>query len=139
MLLLDTNVLSAMMRVAPDPFVSALLARRPAETVFTATLCQAEILGGIAVLPPGRRRVALEAAASSMFAEDFAGRLLPFDEAAAIAYAELLGARQRDGRPVATMDLMIAAVARSRGATIATRNVADFTGYGITIIDPWHS
>ena len=128
-----------MMRAAPDPSVSTFLALHPAETVFTSTLCQAEILGAVAVLPPGRRRVALEAAASSMFAEDFAARLLPFDEAAATAYAELLGARQRDGRPVATMEVMIAAVAPSRGATIATRNVTDFAGCGITIIDPWHS
>ncbi len=138
MLLLDTNILSAMMRAEPDPLVSALLARHPADTLFTATLCQAEILGGIAVLPPGRRRAVLEATARSMFTEDFAGRVLPFDEAAADAYAVLLALRRRDGRPVATMDLMIAAVARSQGATIVTRNVIDFAGYGVTVIDPWH-
>jgi len=92
MLLIDTNILSAVMRDDPEPSVSALLARHAAATLFTSTLCQAETLGGIAVLP--------------------AGRLLAFDEAAADAYAVLIALRRRDGRPVATMDLMIAAVAK---------------------------
>lgn len=99
--------------------------------------CQAEILAGIAVLPEGRRRAALAAAAAAMFAEDFAERILPFDAAAAAAYAELFAARRQAGRPVATIDLMVTAIARARGASVVTRNVRDFSGCGVGVIDPW--
>ena len=91
------------------------------------------------MLPEGRRRADLAAAAEGMFAEDFAGRILPFDAAAAIAYAALFAARRQAGRPVATIDLMVAAIAGARGARVVTRNVRDFSGCGIEVIDPWQA
>lgn len=139
MFLLDTNVLSEMMRVTPAPAVAAWVAAHPAEQLFTATPCQAEILAGIAVLPEGRRRIELETVARAMFAEDFADRLLPFESEAATGYAALFAARQRAGRPPATIDLMIAAIARVWGASVVTRNVADFSGCGVAVIDPWQA
>ncbi len=137
MFLLDTNVVSAMMRRAPAPEVAAWVTRQPTDLLFTASVCQAEVLAGIAVMPEGRRRRELEAAAQATFAEDFERRVLPFDMAAAVAYAEVLAMRRRAGRPVTTIDLMVAAIARSQGASVVTRNVADFTGCGVAIVDPW--
>ena len=115
------------------------IAGQPLAELCTAAPCQAEILAGIAVLPEGRRRADLAAAAEGMFAEDFAGRILPFDAAAATAYAALFAARRQAGRPVATIDLMVAAIAGARGARVVTRNVRDFSGCGIEVIDPWQA
>ncbi len=106
--------------------------------MFTATVCQAEILSGITIMPNGRRRADLEEAARAMFADDFQGRVLPFDTEAAVAYAEVFAARRKAGWPAATVDLMLAAIARVRGASVVTRNVADFEGVGLTIINPWN-
>jgi toxin FitB len=91
----------------------------------------------LAVLPEGRRRFELETAARAMFLEDFAGRVLPFDAPAAETYAEIFAARRRAGRPVTTIDLMIAAIARAHGASVVTRNVGDFEASDVGIIDPW--
>ena len=137
MLVLDTNVLSAMMSAAPGRRVADWILGQPSEELFTAAICQAEILSGIAVLPHGRRRVALEEAARTMFADDFQGRVLPFDAEAAIAYAEVFAARRKAGRPGGAIDLMLASIARARDASVVTRNVADFEGVGLTIINPW--
>lgn len=139
MFLLDTNVLSAMMAAQRVPEVAAWMAGQSSDRMFTAAVCQAEILTGLAIMPLGRRRTALEAAAEAMFREDFRGRIWPFDSAAATAYADFFAIRRQAGRPIATIDLMIAAIARSRGATVVTRNVADFAGYGLPIADPWTS
>jgi predicted nucleic acid-binding protein len=137
MVLLDTNILSAMMRVTPVREVADWMRYQPSETLFTAAVCQAEILAGIASLPHGRRRADLEDAARGMFAEDFRGRVLPFDDDAATAYATLFAAGRNAGRPVGTIDCMLASIARVRGAPIITRNVTDFGGMGLTIINPW--
>jgi toxin FitB len=137
MFLLDTNVLSTMMSAAPAKEVAAWVSSQPAEFLFTTTVCQAEILSGLAIMPEGRRRLDLEAAARAMFAEDFEGRVLPFDMEAAVAYADIFAARRRAGLPAATVDLMIAAIARSQGVTVVTRNVADFEACGIAIVNPW--
>jgi toxin FitB len=137
MFILDTNVLSAMMSPRPAAEAAAWVSGQPVERLFTAAPCQAEILAGIAVLPEGRRRADLEAAARAMFADDFEGRVLPFDGAAALAYAELFAGRRQAGRLSATIDLMIAAIARSRSVSVVTRYVADFSGCGIPVIDPW--
>jgi predicted nucleic acid-binding protein len=139
LVLLDTNVLSELMRPAPAAAVTDWIADQALETLCTAAPCQAEILAGIAVLPEGRRRDALAAAADGMFAEDFAGRVLPFDDPAARAYATLFAARQQAGRPAGTIDLMVAAIAHSQGAAVATRNGPDFSGCGIAVIDPWQA
>ena len=137
MFLLDTNVLSAVMGTRPAPQVANWMVQHKPELLFTAAVCQAEILSGIAVLPQGRRREGLEAAALAMFREDFAGRVLPFESDAAEIYAELFAARRAAGRPASTADLMIASIARSRGATVVTRDTAGFEGCGLTLIDPW--
>lgn len=139
MLLLDTNILSAMMRPQPSPALATWIAAQPIETLFTAAICQAEILAGLAIMPAGRRRHALAAAAQAMFAEDFAGRVLPFDAAAASHYAALFAARRQSGSPSAAPDLMIAAIARANGASVVTRDSGGFAGCGLTVIDPWSS
>jgi toxin FitB len=137
MFLLDTNVLSAVMTAQPPPRVAAWMSGQPPSLLYTAAVCQAEILAGLAIMPEGRRRLDLEAAARAMFLEDFEGRVLVFDTAAAEAYAEIFAVRRRAGRPVATLDLMIAAIARCHGASVVTRNVADFDGCGIAVVNPW--
>ena len=135
--ILDTNVLSAVMASRPAPLVAAWMAGQPPNLLFTASICQAEILSGIAVLPRGRRREGLETAARGMFLEDFAGRVLPFDTEAAVAYADLFAARRRAGRQAATADLMIASIALVKGASVVTRDIGDFEECGLTLIDPW--
>jgi predicted nucleic acid-binding protein len=137
MFILDTNVLSNAMAAHPAPAVAAWIAGQPLELLFTASICQAEILSGIAILPQGRRRASLEAAANALFRDDFAGRVLPFDGEAAVAYADVFSARRRAGRPAATADLMIAAIARTKGASVVTRDIGDFEDCGLTVIDPW--
>jgi len=99
---------------------------------------EAEILRGLMLLPAGRRRRALEAAATSMFTEDSGGRILGFDTDAAPPYARNASERRRAGRPVSHFDAQIAAIARSTGAAIATRNLRDFDGCGVTLVDPWN-
>jgi predicted nucleic acid-binding protein len=98
---------------------------------------QAELLYGVALLPPGRRRDSIARAVDAVFADLFRERILPFDSAAASAYADIGAIRRRAGRPISAFDAAIAAVARSRGATLATRNSADFEGCGVDVIDPW--
>jgi len=139
MVVLDTNVLSAMMGARPEPQVAAWVAEQAAESLFTTTVCQAEILSGIAILPAGRRRSALAAAAQGMFDEDFAGRLLPFDTVAAAANADMFAARRQAGRPTTILDLMIAAIARADSATVVTRDGGGFAGCGVPVVDPWQA
>src|SRR5260370_22057847 len=107
MFVLDTNVLSAMMRFQMEPRVAVWIAGQPADLLFTTSVSQAEILSGLAIMAEGRRRLDLEAAARAMFLEDFEGRGLPFDMDAAIAYADIFAARSRAGRPTTTVDFMI--------------------------------
>jgi predicted nucleic acid-binding protein len=137
MFVLDTNVLSAMMSAEPVLRIVTWVSGQPAELLFTVAVCQAEILSGLAIMPEGRRRLNLEAAARAMFMEDFEGRVLPFDMEAAVAYADIFATRRRAGRPTAMLDLMIASVARTNGASIVTRNIADFDGCGVEVINPW--
>lgn len=139
MIVLDTNVLSELMRPAPQATVTTWVATQSAASLFITTITQAEILHGVLVLPPGRRRDAIEIAADAMFEEDFAGRILPFSSHAAYAYAEIAVACRQAGRPISQFDAQIAAIARSTGAGVATRNVADFEGCGIEVTDPWQS
>jgi predicted nucleic acid-binding protein len=110
--------------------------RQSAVDLFTTAVCQAEILVGLAMLPDGRRKLDLDATARSVLGL-FVGRILPFDSAAASAYAEIVAARQRIGRPINDFDAQIAAIARSRDMALATRNGSDFEGVGLRIIDPW--
>jgi len=139
MIILDTNVLSELMRPAPSPAVRAWVASQPAARLYTTTITQAEILYGLALIIDGRRRSALTNAAAQMFAEDFADRLLGFDAAAAEAFAPIAAARRQQGRPMAAFDAQIAAIAASQAAELATRNVADFLDCGIHLINPWET
>ena len=137
MMVLDTNVVSELMRAAPAESVMRWMADQPSASLYTTTITQAEILFGVALLPTGRRRASLLAAAEQMFEVDFAGKLLAFDSAAARAFADLASERQRKGRPAGTLDVQVAAIAQSRGAGVVTRNMTHFEGAGLTVIDPW--
>lgn len=135
--LLDTNVLSELLRAHPDAAVLAWFARQPADSLFVSTVTQAEMVLGARLLPAGKRRTQLQQALDGLFGEDFAGRLLPFDGAAAVVYAEVVEARRSAGRPISQFDAQIAAIALSHRATLATRNVSDFEGVGLSLSNPW--
>jgi hypothetical protein len=137
MIVLDTNVLSETLRPKPAANVLDWIRAQPVAALFTTAITEAELLYGIALLGEGRRRTALNSAIQSIFAETLAGRVLPFDSAAAREYADIAASRRRSGRPISEPDARIAAIARSRGATVATRNVGDFAGCELTLIDPW--
>jgi predicted nucleic acid-binding protein len=137
MIVLDTNVLSEPMRPRPSIKVLDWMRSQPAAMLFTTTITEAEVFFGIAILPDSERRRALESAAATTFTNHMAGRILSFDSAAAREYANLAAARRRSGRPLSEPDARIAAIARSRGAVLATRNIADFTGCALEIVDPW--
>jgi len=135
--LLDTNVLSELLRAQPHPAVLAWFAEQPADSLFVSAVTQAEMLLGARLLPRSKRRQQLETALDTMFREDFAGRVLPFDSAAAAAYAAVVTARRGAGRPISQFDAQIAAIALSRRAGLATRNVSDFEECGLTLTNPW--
>lgn len=137
MIVLDTNVISELMRGSPATAVTRWVNGHAATSLFIASVTQAEVLHGILLLPKGRRRAAIAAAADDMFGRDFGGRILPFESEAAAAYAAIAVGRRRAGRPISTLDAQIAAIARANDADLATRNVEDFTGCGIDVIDPW--
>ena len=137
MLVLDTNVLSEMMRPEPEACVLEWMATRPADSLFTTTITEAELRYGMALLPTGRRREKLTNALASMLDQDFAQRILPFDRSAAKVYADIVSERRRAGRPITQFDAQIAAIARSRNAAVATRNDKDFATCGIDVINPW--
>ncbi len=137
MIILDTNVVSELMRPSPNPRVEAWVAERAAAGLFLSAISEAELRYGVAVMPAGRRRDAVAAAIEGTLTEDFAGRILPFDSEAAGVYATIAADRRAAGRPISQSDCQIAAIARSRGAAVATRNADDFDGCGITVVDPW--
>jgi toxin FitB len=137
MIVLDTNVLSEAWRPTPSPAVLAWMRSQPAAALFTTTITEAELFYGIALLPDSKRRRSLEAVVALIFAEDLVGRVLPFDSAAAREYADIAATRRRAGRPISEADAQIAAIARSRGAALATRNLEDFAGCGLAVVSPW--
>ena len=137
MIILDTNVLSALMRTVPDAHVVAWLDRQPAESVWITSITLFEAYLGLALLPSGRRRRTLEAAFARLLQEDLENRVLVFDSAAATEAASLAAARQKNGRPVDLRDTQIAGIALARRATLATRNVRHFRDLRILIVDPW--
>ena len=137
MFVIDTNVASELMKTAPVPSVAAWIATRDAGELFLTAVSEAELLYGVAILPAGRRRQTLQAAMTRWLDLGFADRILPFDSAAAKAYAEIAADRRRAGRPIGEADCQIAAISRCRGAVLVTRNVRDFKGAGVDVIDPW--
>jgi toxin FitB len=136
-ILLDTNVLSALMRREPDQAVLTWLDDRPTESVWTTTITVFEIRTGIELLEQGRRRRRLEQAFAELLAEDLGGRVQVFDPAAAVAAASIAASRQRVGRPVEIRDVQIAGIATARRATLATRNIRRFADLDIDLVDPW--
>ena len=137
MIVLDTNVVSELMRITPQPEVLAWLDDQPTSTLFVTTITEAEILTGIAILPDGGRRRGLTAAVERALGVLFAERILSFDSASAHAYASIAAARRAAGNPISQADCQISAVARSRGASVATRDVKGFRDCGIEVINPW--
>lgn len=139
MIVLDTNVVSELMKAAPAPAVTSWIAEQAVESLYTTSITQAEILHGIMLLPPGKRRRALASAAVELFEVEFGGRVLAFGSDAAPVYAEIAVERKKVGRPISHFDAQIAAIAQSAGAALATRNVPDFEGCGVRLINPWKS
>ncbi|MCQ3807021.1 MAG: type II toxin-antitoxin system VapC family toxin [Acidimicrobiaceae bacterium] len=139
MIVLDTNVVSELIRRSPDPAVAAWVADHDAATLFVTAIGEAELRYGVAILPAGRRRKMLAAAVDLMLREDLAGHILPFDSAAAHAYATIASERRAIGRPAAQADAQIAAIARSRGMAVATRNIKDLQGMGVNLVNPWET
>ena len=137
MILLDTNVLSALMRRRPDPVIVSWLDSQAPESLWTTAVTVFEIRYGIDLLPAGRRRRALESAFDAMLSDDLAGRVAAFDGTAAAEAAKLAARRQRIGRSVDFRDTQIAGIALARRADVATGNVRHFEGLGLSIINPW--
>jgi predicted nucleic acid-binding protein len=137
MIVLDTNILSELMRPAPDLSVLAWVDSLPAGEVFLTAVTVAECLYGVERLPDGKRKTALAAALSAMLSDDFAGRILAFDEPAAARYAQLVASGDRAGHPVSMADAQIAAICQVHAATLATRNIKDFGRLGISLHNPF--
>ena len=136
--LLDTNVLSELMREQPAADVLDWFSQNTLVSMQTSSITQAEILTGIALLPNSKRRTALALATEQMFEEDFAGLCLPFDAAAAKIYAVIVATRTRQGQPMSTEDAQIAAIALAAGLTVVTRNIKDFDNMdGLLLVNPW--
>ena len=137
MIVLDTSVVSELMRPDPSSNVADWVAGQAVPRLYLSTISEAELRYGVEILPAGERQTRLLDEVEGMLSEHFAGRILPFDSAAAHAYAVKAAARRAAGRPINHADCQIAAIARCRGASVATRDVADFEGSGIDLIDPW--
>lgn len=136
MILLDTNVIAELMRPAPLPTVVEWMNGQDAAELFLSSITIAEIGYGLEILPAGHRRAQLELGFQNV-ARAFSGRILSFDQEAAQRYGQLMGKRRAAGRPLGTLDGQIAAIARSNGASVATRNVRDFDACGVEVIDPF--
>ena len=140
MIILDTNVLSELTKPAPSPDVTQWIRSRGlARELYLTTITVAEVLFGIGLLQKGKRRDNLLGDAEATFAVDFAGRILPFDEAAARAFPEIAVLRRVRGRPISLFDAQIAAIAKANNATLATRNTPHFEGCGVRLVNPWRS
>lgn len=137
MIVMDTNVLSEMIRSKPDERVRAWMNRQRRDQTFATSISKAEMLSGVRILPAGKRRDQLAALVEALFVTQFGEALLPFDAAAADRYADLLAIRRRAGRPIGVLDAQIAAIALSRGYGVATRDLDGFAGIGLTLVDPW--
>ena len=138
MIVLDTNVVSELMKSPRSEAVVAWIStQRQVDDLSVTTITVAEVLYGIELLPNGKRRDGLERQAAAMFAHDFAGRILPFDDRAARIFAVVAAGRRKLGRPIEFFDAQIAAIARVHEATLATRNTGDFEGCGVRLVNPW--
>jgi predicted nucleic acid-binding protein len=136
MIIVDTNVIFEIMRRVADPLAARWWREANPSQLFTTSITEAEIFAGIEIAPDGRRRVELAVGATQIF-DRFGGRILPFDSSAARAYGSVVTIRRRMGRPIAELDAQIAAIALCRDALLATRNVGDFAGCGVRLVNPW--
>lgn len=136
--MLDTNVVSELMRAEADAAVIAWIDRQPTPSLHLSAVTVGELLYGVHRLPAGRRKTALSRKVVAMVDEDFRDRVLPYDGLAAAHFADIAAHRERIGRPVSGADAQIAAICRSHGAVLATRNLADFDHTGVEVIDPWN-
>ncbi len=137
MIIVDTNVISELMRTAPAKQVEQWLSEQDGASIYITAITEAELRFGVAILPTGKRQTYLANLVESILEEDFHDRILPFDRKAAIAFASIAAERRSVGRPVSQCDGQIAAIARSLSASVATRNVADYEGCGVEILNPW--
>ena len=137
MIVLDTNILSEIMKRSPGKAVTDWMIRQEAEELRTTAICQAEILAGITVLPDGKRKRDLKRGASDVFSNVLRGKVLPFDSDAALHFANVIALRRAAGLPIEAPDAMIAAIALAHGASVATRNIPDFTECGVVLHNPW--
>lgn len=137
MFILDTNVISELMKPIVSTVVSDCFASKSREDLYTTTITQAEILYGIAILPAGVRQRRFQDLAQAMFERDFAGKVLTFDQESAEYYAAISAFRRQQGNPISQFDAQIAAICRTHQAAIVTRNVDDFLNCQIEIINPW--
>ena len=137
MILLDTNVMSEVMRPAPSGLVLSWLNDTPTADLFICSISMAELCYGIRALPDGQRRETLASHLEQFIAQGFSQRTLDFDTRAAVAYGELMANRRHRGKPMSILDGQIAAIAKVHYAALATRNVRDFEDCGIEVIDPW--
>jgi predicted nucleic acid-binding protein len=138
-IILDTNVLSALMRKLPDAAVVGWLDQQPPESVWITSVTLFEARLGLALLPDGKRRAGLVSAFARLLEEDLENRVLDFDTGAALEAAELTAQRQRAGRSVDIRDTQIAGIALARHATLATRNARHFADLKLNVIDPWQA
>ena len=139
MIVIDTNVISELMRPQPDLRVAMWVQLQPASELYTTSVSEAELRHGIALLPTGKRRAQLVSTADEFFGAAFKGRVLAFDRAAAVEFSEISARRRKVGNPITPLDCQIAAIARSYDASVATRNVKDFADCGIGVINPWEA
>jgi predicted nucleic acid-binding protein len=137
MMVLDTNVVSELMHPRADAGVVAWVDQQPADEVYLTAVTTAEVRYGLARLPEGRRKNDLADRIRRTLEEDFAGRILPFDDEAASHYADIVVGRERTGLPISMADAQIAAICRGYSADLATRNTKDFAATGIAVVDPW--
>ncbi|MFB2581474.1 type II toxin-antitoxin system VapC family toxin [Herbiconiux sp. P15] len=137
MIVADTNVLSEILRDDPDESVAGWFERCDQADFYTTAVTLAEMLAGLSTMAAGSRRHGLADQVARLFGGVLDGRVLPFDSASAVEYAEVIATRRRIGRPISPLDAQIAAIARVHGASVATRNGRDFEGAGVTVVDPW--
>lgn len=137
MIVLDTNVVSELIRLKPDERVVEWVAEQDWSNLYLSTISEAELRYGVEILAAGRRRDGLLETIENVFRDDFGGRILSFDRALAQAYAVIAASRRAIGRPINHADCQIAAIARSAGASVATRDLSGFEGCGVAIINPW--
>jgi toxin FitB len=137
--LLDTNVVSELMKKVPDPSVALWQSRQPQTSLFVSAVTQAEMLFGARTLPAGQRRRLLELSLDNIFGKSFSGRVLAFDSNCAGHFADLVAARHKRGKPIGQFDAQIASIARAHHMPVATRNVRDFEDCGVVVINPWLS